>query len=471
MPVDPSIPLSFRPTNFGVPKTSFNAEDRIRLQSLVEQTQLRQLQIQDERRQMQERDAVQQVYRNPAYFAPDGSITLAGIRALDIAAPGTGQKAQITQQNEAFRKLQADQASAALGEHRTKTMNEIRDKAVAMTTPFAEQVKTNPALVQRKFRENYQTTFDEYRKSGRLVGIPEQDWDAMRNQDLDYYAKQAEALGPKAAIEEPRKAAEQESKLTARERAADERDRSYDLRVREFNLAKQREEFNEKVKQEAKDRPDRFRNRMIQAGNLAVGDIQNVVKLPITTSRGYFGGRQQGKGILAASAETLTNKVTSEDAQLYNVMYSGLQRNLATIEATGLAQQGTLTHLMANLDIKEGDTQLTKLSKLAQVKQIVVRGLEDILTEPGVPQSQKDQINKIVQDFNKAVPWTQDDIIAVKYGKNPRLTLGDAMRARKGKVSTTDAPQKPETVDPAWDDAAEKRLQELEEWDRKRRAK
>ncbi|MBF9666383.1 hypothetical protein IAI38_11655, partial [Streptococcus pseudopneumoniae] len=85
-------------------------------------------------------------------------------------------------------------------------------------------------------------------------------------------------------------------------------------------------------------------------------------------------------GILDATKEVLANKLTSQEVQSYNVMSTGFQRALASIEAAGLMPTGQLTHQMDAVIFKEGDTNFTKLQKLAQTRQIVEEGLETALS-------------------------------------------------------------------------------------------
>jgi hypothetical protein len=197
-----------------------------------------------------------------------------------------------------------------------------------------------------------------------------------------------------------------------------------------------------------------FTNRMITSANEAMRGLENVVKLPATTTRGILGGRQQDGGLLAATKETLANKVTGEEAQLYNVMTAGIQRNLASIEAVGLMPSGALTHMMDNVIIKEGDTQLTKAAKLAEIRQILEAGMEPILSNPKVPEQLKSLVKDIQARVTKAVPFTQDDVISLMGSPDPDKTLGSIVKGQR-KDSESGA-----IIKPYNDAAKEKRYQE-----------
>lgn len=176
-----------------------------------------------------------------------------------------------------------------------------------------------------------------------------------------------------------------------------------------------------------------FINRVVNSGNQAAADLENVVKLPITASRGIFGGRSQGKSLLDAGQETLANKMTTQDVQTYNVFATGFQRALAAIEGAGLAPSNALMHQMDQVIFKEGDTNFTKLVKLAQTRQIVEKGLETITANSRVDAETKKLVGSIVEKIQKAVPFTGSELIELQglQATDPNATLKDVMAANK----------------------------------------
>lgn len=168
-----------------------------------------------------------------------------------------------------------------------------------------------------------------------------------------------------------------------------------------------------------------YMNRVISGATLAVADAGNIMDLPITVSRGVFGGRGQGPTLFDATKEDLANTVTSQEAQLYNNRISGIQRNLAAIEAAGLAPSGSLQHMMDNMVIKEGDTYLTKLDKMAQVRQIIEKGLEPYLNNPRVSEEQRGYVKTVVDSAAKAIPFTHQDVTRLYMSNNSNKTIRD----------------------------------------------
>ncbi len=80
---------------------------------------------------------------------------------------------------------------------------------------------------------------------------------------------------------------------------------------------------------------------------------------------------------------------------------------------------------------KEGDTNFTKLQKLAQTRQIVEAGLETIATNPRVPEETRTHIKDIIQQVQKSVPFSQGDLIELQQAQrtNPNMTLKDVMKS------------------------------------------
>src|SRR5580765_1463556 len=132
--------------------------------------------------------------------------------------------------------------------------------------------------------------------------------------------------------------------------------------------------------------------RVAPAATMAAEATKNIMELPSAASTGWFGGRVQGHSLMAAVKESLTNTVTSQEVQSYNVMLSGVARNLSTIETSGLAPNAGFTKSMESVILKEGDTELTKMRKMAEIRQIVEFGLEPALVNPRLPDVQKDQL-------------------------------------------------------------------------------
>jgi hypothetical protein len=179
--------------------------------------------------------------------------------------------------------------------------------------------------------------------------------------------------------------------------------------------------------------------RVANSANSALEALKNISELPTTVSGGIFGASKTPGPTLAQSVKNvLTNKLSSQDVQDYNTMIAGVSRNLSTIETAGLAPNGSLTHSMDSLTMVEGETGMTKLRKLAEMRQIIIKGIETNIDNPKLPQPQKDLIQRIIDQTKEAIPFTQHDITQLQRRQtaDPQATLQDLMK-EKGLASGT----------------------------------
>lgn len=165
--------------------------------------------------------------------------------------------------------------------------------------------------------------------------------------------------------------------------------------------------------------------RVTSAANAGVKAIENIAELPIASSSGWLSGRGESHSLFGSVKDVLAQKVTGQDAQTVNVMFSGLSRNLATLETAGLSPGGNLTHSLESLKLNEGDTQMTKIRKLAEMRQIVEENLSPNLANPKLAPAQKELVQNIITKVQKAVPFSQHDVTQFESSKNPRATIMD----------------------------------------------
>jgi hypothetical protein len=178
--------------------------------------------------------------------------------------------------------------------------------------------------------------------------------------------------------------------------------------------------------------------RVINASNGATVAIKNIAELPLTSSSGFFNGYTPDKtGLSGITKGVLANKVTSDDAQRYNSMMAGVSRQLGTLETSGLAVPGSLTHSIDALQIKEGDSVETKMTKMAELRQIVEANNDSMQTNPHLTKDQKALLQKNADEVAKAIPFTNHDITMLSKSKNG-TTLGDAMNTQKKPNEKTD---------------------------------
>jgi hypothetical protein len=171
-----------------------------------------------------------------------------------------------------------------------------------------------------------------------------------------------------------------------------------------------------------------YHQRMVGSANQALNDIKNIVELPVGATTGTFGvGSSPGASMLSSAKSALLNKVADQDVQDFNSIVPGIERSLATIETAGLVPSNSFTGSFGSLLLRPGDTEYTKMGKLAQMRQIIEAGLEPALSNPRLGKDQKEFVNKMLADLKQAVPFSRNDVTQLRreQEKNPSMTIKD----------------------------------------------
>jgi hypothetical protein len=98
------------------------------------------------------------------------------------------------------------------------------------------------------------------------------------------------------------------------------------------------------------------------------------------------------------------------------------------VESGGLQASKAVMDSFESVKFNPGDTQLTKLHKLAEIRQIAEQSLEVKLTDPDVPDVQKKLINKMMDSIKKSVPFNHDQVDALEASGNPKITVNDIIK-------------------------------------------
>lgn len=186
--------------------------------------------------------------------------------------------------------------------------------------------------------------------------------------------------------------------------------------------------------------------RIISSGNEVTQSIQNIVNLPVGSTSGVLAGYHPGTSLFGATAAALKNEFTPQEAKDYNTMWTGISRNLGTLETAGLATTGSLIQSIDKLAFQPGDTGYDALRKLAEVRQITTAALEPKMHDPTLTADQKGYIQGIISGIQKAVPYTHQDLTNFKkiQSQNPTISFNDyAKAAGLSSSNGNSAPQTP----------------------------
>jgi hypothetical protein len=138
---------------------------------------------------------------------------------------------------------------------------------------------------------------------------------------------------------------------------------------------------------------------------------------------------------------------------MLNTLFTGVGRNLASIEASGAATglSELSKQMQSGTYINSGVDDPYKVAlKLADIRRIAVENIQPAIDSGLMPKGQAETARKLVERIEAAIPYTTLDV--VKAAGGGRQTIGEATGAavNKGKSDV-------------FTDADEKRLRELEE--------
>ena len=167
--------------------------------------------------------------------------------------------------------------------------------------------------------------------------------------------------------------------------------------------------------------------RTLTAAKDATTEIKNIVELPLEASTGWFQGSQNAAAhtLIGATKNILAQKVTSQDVQDFNTSMIGMGKALAALESGGMQTNQALIAQFDRLALNEGDTNLTKMRKLATMRQQAENALESNLTSPLMGKEQKEFSRQLIDELRTAVPWTPNDVTMLQRSKNPSASLRD----------------------------------------------
>ena len=175
--------------------------------------------------------------------------------------------------------------------------------------------------------------------------------------------------------------------------------------------------------------------RIIGAVNQVSAALKNISKLASGTTLGLFGGVQAEApgGLIDAVRRGMANKVTKESEGLMFTVTRGISRGLATIEGGGVAQVATLAKQMEGSIPREGDSAVQALTKLAEMRQVVDRGVDSMLASPKISPGQKKLLEKVKEEIHQSIPYTVEQTIELAANPNDETMMQMAQRLGLGK--------------------------------------
>jgi hypothetical protein len=168
-----------------------------------------------------------------------------------------------------------------------------------------------------------------------------------------------------------------------------------------------------------------FNDIIAVAANEAAGSITNIMNLPEGSTTGAFQG-QNTKGLLGAPIGALANTLTTEDVQRYNTEIGNFGRYLAQVTKGGRnVTNADIDKNQAQFAIREGDSPLTVLTRIGQMRQSLERALEVKIASEKTPPALKEIYKTRLAEVQEAIPFTVNDVNKIRNQKDGTKTFTD----------------------------------------------
>jgi hypothetical protein len=180
--------------------------------------------------------------------------------------------------------------------------------------------------------------------------------------------------------------------------------------------------------------------------------VEGINRLPTGTTTGVLPNLQTKDGMVNAMRNFAGRKVSSAESKSMETLFTGITRNLASIEASGAATGLVgLASQIEKLRPVAGDTAFDVALKMADIRRIATENMLPLIQSGLMPPQQAQVANGLVQRIETAIPYTTQDVVNALSTKG-KQTLGEAGTAigEKGRSAEEKA----------------RRLKELEEKER-----
>jgi hypothetical protein len=199
-------------------------------------------------------------------------------------------------------------------------------------------------------------------------------------------------------------------------------------------------------------------NMMAQRAVNSLGGVasalESLAELPTGTTTGLLPNLQTKDGFLNYVRNNIGRKLSTNEAEMMNTVFTGIGRNLASIEASGAATGLTqlANQMQSGLYINEGTDDPYRVAiKLADIRRIATENIRPAIESGLMPEGQARTAEALVKRIEQAIPFTTIDVI--RSARQPGAqTIGEQTSRAVGGGEGG-----------GWSQDKEKRLRELQE--------
>ena len=156
--------------------------------------------------------------------------------------------------------------------------------------------------------------------------------------------------------------------------------------------------------------------------------LESLKELPAGTTTGVLPNLTTKDGLLNYVRNNIGRKISSREAEMMNTIFTGVGRNLASIEAsgaaTGLAELAK--QMQQGLYINAGVDDPYKVAiKLADIRRVAVENILPAIKSGAMPEQQAKAALELVKRIEKAIPFDTTEVVQAARGGRGR-TIGES---------------------------------------------
>lgn len=340
--------------------------------------------------------------------------------AAMLSKSGDYEGAKIAQEEGRKLSLSAENVQKRQEEIKAKKVEDAGTSAASFLTVAAD-LKT-PEAIQKEWtgEDGYSGKWAEFRDKG--VNLPRDITEAIpKLKGMQVSSKQGlDLLKAENSLQE-----------RAADRAAREQHWNELAEIRREQMRTTALEREKKTadKQEKKSKDFFIQQRQVAAANLALGTVETFNEFAKGTTTGILSSMTTKDGMINAVRNKLVREMAPTEQKQMQTMFKGLGRNLATIEASGMAQG--LTTIAKQMEdgvyITAGDDAYSTAMKLAEIKRIVTDGISTNIRAGALSGAQAQEAQRILDGFNEAIPYSTKDV-AIASRKPGTKTVGESSK-------------------------------------------
>jgi hypothetical protein len=169
-----------------------------------------------------------------------------------------------------------------------------------------------------------------------------------------------------------------------------------------------------------------IQRRLATATTQAVEAFKAITDMPPEATTGIIPFLGSKEGVINYIKSATGRALSSDEANVLNTYFKGVGRNLATIEASGVATGLVgLSSSFESLAPMSGDSDYAVAAKLAEGRAVIENGIRVALTDPSVTPEQKALLEDNLKGIQEAIPYTRRDLNqALKAKSEVEGTLG-----------------------------------------------